>query len=147
MQVKDIMSADPVYCAPETPVREVARMMVDHDCGAIPVCDDDGKPLGIVTDRDIVCRLVATGENPLHHAARDCMSEPPATAHPDMDVAECARLMEECQVRRLPVIDDGGVCCGVVAQADLATKGSRELAAKVVEAVSERSGVSSNVAL
>jgi CBS domain-containing protein len=145
MRVKDIMSSNPVCCRPDTSLREVAEKMVEHDCGEIPVCDEDGKPIGVVTDRDIVCRLVAKGHDPLEASAEDCMSEPVVTATPDMSVEDCARLMEQYQVRRLPVIDANGVCCGIVAQADLARRGSRDTVVEVVERVSEPNTFASSV--
>jgi CBS domain-containing protein len=131
------MSRDPICCEPGSAIGDVARMMTQYDCGEIPVCDERGRPIGVVTDRDIVCRMVAREENPLRHLAADCMSRPVITATPTMSIADCARLMETHQVRRLPVVDEGGVCCGIIAQADLATKGCREETADLVERVSE----------
>jgi CBS domain-containing protein len=136
--VRDIMTPDPVTCAPSAGLRHVAQLMCEHDCGEIPICDDAGKPIGAVTDRDIVCRLVAAGENPLERTARDCMSQPIVTVTPDTSLEDCARLMEQHRIRRLPVVDGTGTCCGIVSQADLATKGSRQITAEVVEKVSER---------
>jgi CBS domain-containing protein len=145
MHVKDIMTERPTCCAPGTTMREVAEMMVAEDCGEIPVCDESGKPVGVVTDRDIVCRLVAKGKNPLELRAEDCMSSPTITAFPDTSLDECARLMEQYQVRRLPVVDENGVVCGMVAQADLARKGPRETGIEVVERVSEPNPFASSV--
>jgi CBS-domain-containing membrane protein len=99
----------------------------------------------VVTDRDIVCRLVAKGENPNDHLAKDCMSSPVVTCMPNMDLADCARLMEQYQVRRVPVVDEAGVCCGIVAQADLATKGPRAMIAEVMAKVSQPIGAASAV--
>ncbi|HJQ84064.1 MAG TPA: CBS domain-containing protein [Candidatus Binatia bacterium] len=145
MQVKDIMSPDPKCCAPRTELREVAEMMVAEDCGELPVCDDARKPVGVVTDRDIVCRLVAKGRNPLEARAEDCMSAPPITTTPETAVEDCARLMEQYQVRRLPVVDANGVCCGMVAQADLARKAPRDTTIEVVGKVSEPNTFASSV--
>jgi CBS domain-containing protein len=145
MRVKDLMSSDPICCTRDTSLREVAEKMVQYDCGEIPVCDDGGRPIGVVTDRDIVCRLVAKGHDPLEARAQDCMSEPVITTTPDMPVDECARLMEQYQVRRLPVVDANGVCCGIVAQADLARHGERHITAEVVEHVSEPNTFASTV--
>jgi CBS domain-containing protein len=141
----DIMSTDPICCAPTASLREVAEKMVEFDCGEIPVCDERGKPIGVVTDRDIVCRFVAKGHDPLRGRAEDCMSEPVVTASPDMTLEDCTRLMEQYQVRRLPVVDDEGVCCGIVAQADLARRGTRDATAEVVERVSEPNTFASSV--
>ena len=145
MKVQEIMSPKPVCCAPNTSIREVTVMMVSEDVGEIPVCDDKGKPLGVVTDRDIVCRLVAKGKNPLDARAEECMSTPVITAKPEMSIEEAARTMQEYQVRRLPVVDRNGVLCGIVSQADLARKGSREATIEVVGKVSEPNTFASNV--
>jgi CBS domain-containing protein len=137
MLVRDIMSADPIFCAADTDLREVARMMVEFDCGEIPVCDERGRPIGVVTDRDMVCRMIALGQDPIGAPAARCMSRPVVTATPDMPIDDAARLMEQYQVRRLPVVDAEGACCGMLAQADLAIKGPRSQVVEVVEAVSE----------
>lgn len=137
MYVKDVMSTNPVCCSPDTAIAECARMMVAQDCGEIPVCDESGKPVGVVTDRDIVARMVAKDRNPINATVHDCMSAPVVTATPDMEIDDCVRLMEQYRVRRLPVVDAGGRCCGMVAQADLARKAPRETTIEVVEKVSE----------
>jgi CBS domain-containing protein len=145
MQVREIMTSDAACCSPSAGLGEVARMMVEQDCGEIPVCDEKGKPVGVVTDRDIVCRIVAKDENPIALRAQDCMSSPVVTATPDMSVEDCARLMEQYQVRRLPVVAGDGTCCAMVAQADLATKGPRQITVEVVAGVSEPNVFASSV--
>ena len=145
MQVRDIMTSDVVCCSPGASLVTVARMMVENDCGEIPVCDENGKPVGVITDRDIVCRLVAKEKNPLALEAQDCMSDPVVTATPEMSVEDCARLMEQYQVRRLPVVDEHGVFCAMIAQADLATKASRDTTMEVVSKVSEPNVFASSV--
>ena len=143
MFVKEIMSTDPVRCAPETRLREVAELMAGSDCGEIPICDPHGKPIGVVTDRDIVCRVLAKGLNPLDLSASQCMTEPVVTASLDLSLEDCARLMEQYRVRRLPVVDAGGACCGIVTQADLARRGPRDITAEVLETVSKPGAASS----
>src|SRR5688500_17365077 len=78
MQVREVMTADPACCIPKTGLQEVAQLMVDHDCGEIPVVENAQTklPIGVITDRDIVCRAVAQGLNPLDLTAADCMSKP-----------------------------------------------------------------------
>jgi CBS domain-containing protein len=137
MLVKDIMSQDVKCCAPTTNLVDVAQRMVECDCGEIPICDGEQKPVGVVTDRDIVCRLVAKRKNPLEMTAEDCLSSPVITARPDMPIEESIRLMEQYQVRRLPVVDEQGRLCGIVSQADLAKRGPREATIEVVEKVSQ----------
>lgn len=135
MNVADLMTRDPATCASNTPLREVARMMVERDCGAIPVVDEQTRPIGIVTDRDIVTRAVASGENPLEHTAGDCMTPGCVTVTEEMSAELCCQHLEERQIRRAVVVDGDGRCIGIVAQADVA-RHSEMLAAEVVTAVS-----------
>lgn len=97
-------------------------MMLDCDCGEIPVVDAGGHPIGVVTDRDVCCRVVAGGMDVDRCTVGDCMSSPALTVNQDASIEECCQLMEKNQVRRLPVVDQNGVCCGIVSQADLARK-------------------------
>jgi CBS domain-containing protein len=139
MQVRDIMTANVTCCTPDTGLQDVAHLMVDCHCGCIPVCQSDGskEPVGMITDRDIVCRAVAEGKNPLDLTAQDCMTTPVVTISPDASIEECCQLMEENLVRRLIVIDEEGICCGVVAQADLALHLPQDQTAEVVKEVSQ----------
>ena len=135
MKIQEIMTPNPACCGPETNLREVARLMVDHDCGEIPVVRD-GRPIGVITDRDITARAVAAGRNPLEMKASDLMSSPVITVKPSTDVNECCDTMEEHQIRRVPVVDDSGSCCGMVSQADIAKHVSARKTAEVVKEVS-----------
>jgi len=139
MQVKDVMTANPACCTPDTRLPEVAKLMVDNDCGEIPVVENKESriPVGVVTDRDIVCRTVAKDKNPLELTAADCMSTSIVTVTPDTPVQECCRIMEEKQIRRVPVVDANGACCGIVALADLAREAKSGVAGQVVKEVSE----------
>ena len=141
MKIKEIMTASPACCTPETSLREVAAMFVDHDCGAIPVVDnvDTRRPIGIVTDRDIACRAIAKGLNALELTARDCMSSPTVTVKEDASLDEAIQLMEDNKVRRLPVVDARGRCIGVVAQADIALSAGKGKTAEVVREISQPS--------
>ncbi len=144
MQVRDLMSEDPVVCSPEDRVRDVAGLMAKHDCGEIPVLDVGGKPIGVLTDRDIVCRVIARSRA-IDTAVREVMSSPAVTVTPDTMIDACCRIMEINQVRRLPVVDDDGCCCGMLAQADIALHASEEMAADVVRDVSRPSAAASRV--
>jgi CBS domain-containing protein len=145
VQVKEIMTADPACCISETALQEVAQMMVDHDCGEIPVVENmkTKLPIGVITDRDIVCRTVARGINPLDLTVADCMTKPCVTVTPDMSVEECSRIMEENKIRRVPVVDASGCCCGIVALADIALYAKQSLTAEVVKEVSEPTSAAS----
>jgi CBS domain-containing protein len=138
MKVSDVMTKDPACCTPETELQEVARLMVEHDCGEIPVVDGKRtlRPVGVVTDRDIVVRCVAEGQNPLEFEAGDIMSSPVVTVTPDMTVKEVGDIMEEHQLRRVPVVDEAGTISGIVAQADIALHAPAPEVAEVVREVS-----------
>jgi CBS domain-containing protein len=141
MNVSEVMTESPTCCTPETGLQEVAKMMVDCDCGCIPVVDsDDSKmPVGMITDRDITCRVVAQGRNPLDLAVRDAMTSTVVSVTPETSLEECLDLMEESQVRRIAVVDDDGKICGIVAQADVARNADGEKTAEVVQEVSKAS--------
>ena len=139
MKVKDMMTSDPACCTSDTALAEVARMMVDKDCGEIPVVENNSSkiPVGVVTDRDIVCRTVANGLNPLDLTAADCMTKPIVTVTPDMSLEECCRIMEQKLIRRVPVVDDRGACVGMLAVADVALHTGKNVAGHIVKEVSE----------
>lgn len=135
-KVKDIMTKDPVCCCPDSRLEEIARLMSDYDCGEIPVLDSTDKPVGVVTDRDIVTRGLAKGKDAYAKTARDCMTSPCITVTPETTLEECCRVMEEHQIRRVPVVDEEGRCCGIVAQADIALNAPREQVAEVLQEIS-----------
>jgi len=141
MNVREVMTESPTCCTPETGLQEVAQMMVDCDCGCIPVVDgnDSKMPIGMITDRDITCRVVAQGRNPLDLTVRDAMTSTVVSVTPDTSLDSCLDLMEESQVRRIAVVDGQGKICGIVAQADVAPKADDEKTAEVVQQVSKAS--------
>lgn len=138
MKVRDVMTADPTCCLPDTSLEAVGRLMVECDCGAIPVVGDLAArfPIGIVTDRDIVTRAIAGGKNPLELTARDCMTMPAITVTPDTKLDDCLELLELNQIRRVIVVDRDGRLCGMVAQADVAAHASKRKAGELVREVS-----------
>ena len=148
LQVKDVMTPNPVCCTPETSLREVARLMVEHDCGEIPVVDSEKtmNPVGVITDRDITCRTVALGRNPLEMIAGECMSSPSVIVMPDTSLEECCKTMEISRVRRVPVVNEISGCCGIVSQADIAANADKEDIAEVVRQISQPTISASNVA-
>lgn len=147
LQVKDVMTQNPVCCTPETGLGEVARLMTEHDCGEIPVVDSEKTrtPVGVITDRDIICRAVALGRNPLEMIAGECMSSPSVIVTPETSLEECCKTMEASLVRRIPVVDETGGCCGIVSQADIARNASKEDTAEVVKQISQPTVSASNV--
>ena len=139
LKVKEIMTTNIGYCTPETSLEEVARLMVEDDCGAIPVLEnkESFKPVGIITDRDIVVRSVAKGVNPLTLKAKDCMTQEVYTIDMNDPVEICYDIMIEHQVRRMVVVDEDGRCRGMLSQADIATKAADADTASVVERISQ----------
>jgi CBS domain-containing protein len=144
MQARDIMTRGPTCCTADATLQDVARMMVEHDCGCIPVTEGD-RVVGVVTDRDIACRIVAHGRNPLELAARDCMSSPAFTVREDDTIEHCCEVLEQHMIRRLPVVDANGKLCGMIAQADIARRTNEARAAEVVRQVSQPTPDSSRV--
>ena len=145
MQVKDVMTTDPACCISKTTLQEVAQLMTDHDCGEILVVEskETKRPIGVITDRDIVCRTVAKGLNPLDLTVADCMTTPCVTVTPEMSVGQCVWIMEDKKIRRVPVVDANGSCCGIVALADIALRGKTGVTAEVVKEVSEPTSAAS----
>lgn len=139
MLVRDVMTPNPTCCSKDTPLPEVAKLMLTHDCGCIPVTDGDNAEhiVGVVTDRDIAVRGVATGRETTEMQASDCMSHPVATVSHTSSLEDCVKLMEENQIRRAVVTDDQGKVCGVVSQADVALRASQGQTAGLVQEISK----------
>jgi CBS domain-containing protein len=145
MHVKDIMTPNPACCTRYAALTDVARMMRDRDCGAILVVEDNSRKLiGIISDRDIIVRTLGHGVNPFHLMASDCMTMVVATVRPEDSIEECAKRMQEHKVRRIPVVDDQGNCCGIVAQADLARHVPQQAVGQVVRGLSQPAGAATS---
>jgi CBS domain-containing protein len=139
MQVRDIMTKSPAHATPDTSLHVIAQMMVENDCGCIPIVDGSAakSPIGMITDRDIVVRSVAENQNPLDLQAGDIMTGDIVTVSPETSVEECCNLMESRQIRRVAVVDENGDLCGMVAQADIAINAPTDKTAEVVQEVSK----------
>ena len=135
--VASVMTANPTCCCTDTSLQEVASMMVEQDCGQIPVTDPSGTLVGVITDRDIVVRVIATGQDCRGATAADAMTSPASTVRSDMSLHDCVCLMEAEKIRRTPVVDDAGKVVGIVSIADLALAGKDEATASVVREVSQ----------
>ena len=136
---KDVMTPEPQCCSPETTLNEVANLMVEADCGEIPVVDASNRLIGVVTDRDIVCRVVAKGKNPAAVTAQEAMTQPVVAVPADTTLDEIVAVMEENQIRRVPVVDAQGCCCGIIAQADVAMVAGESEVGELVREVSRDS--------
>jgi Predicted signal-transduction protein containing cAMP-binding and CBS domains len=133
MRCREIMTASVKTVAPQTTLVEVAAMMRDGDMGSVPVIDE-GKLVGIVTDRDIVIRAIAEGRGPETPVA-DAMTSEIFSVRPDDFVFEAIRLMGDKQVRRIPVVNEDGSLAGIIAMADIALEmeDEREIAETLEE--------------
>ena len=136
MELNTVMTANPACCKQDTPLRQVAQMMADNDCGMIPVVDQQNMPVGVITDRDIATRAVAGGKDTTHASASDYMTTPVRTIGQDSSLADCVAAMEAGQIRRIPVVDGQGKLCGVVAQADIALTGTDMVTGEIGQQVS-----------
>lgn len=133
MRVADLMTADVAECSPDESVRAAAHRMNENRCGCLPVtvCDEGHKRLvGIVTDRDLACRVVAQGMDPEKTEVARCMSFPVQTIARDADLGECVDRFTTSGLRRLVVVDEQNRCQGIISRADLqrfvTTQGDRE---------------------
>jgi CBS domain-containing protein len=135
MKVREAMHQGAQWVSPDTSIRELARLMREHDIGSVPIGEND-RLVGMVTDRDIVCRGVAAGKNLDNLKARDVMSEGIFYCREDADLQEAVRIMEEKQIRRLPVIDQNKRMVGILALGDISNAGPRNLSGEVLQAVS-----------
>ena len=136
---KDIMTPSPQCCSGETTLNDVANLMVEADCGEIPITDSSNRLVGVVTDRDIVCRAVAKGKNPSAVTAAEIMTEPVVCVNEDTPLEKVMGVMEENQIRRVPVVDASGCCCGIIAQADVALHAGEGQVGELVREVSKDS--------
>jgi len=123
--VRELMTADPRTVEPTTSTVEAAQIMREEDAGRVPVVEGD-QLVGIVTDRDIVLRVVAEARDPRTVTVGEIASRQLVTIDPEQSVDEAARLMAEHQVRRLPVVEEDGQLVGIVAQADIALAEPRQ---------------------
>lgn len=141
MKVKEIMTENPAFVTLDASLHNVAQMMAGYDCGSIPVIENeqDKRPVGIITDRDITVRTIAQNHNPMHMIAGEVMTENIVTVTPDMSVEDCCKKMESNQIRRMVVVNDAGELVGIVAQADIALKAPPLETAELVRDVSESS--------
>jgi len=137
---RDVMTTNPACCTPETPLDQVAKLMVQHDCGEIPVIDRAEHVVGVVTDRDIVTRIVARDKNPMAYTAETCMSESVVTVGVDAPLADVLATMEKHQIRRVPVVNEKGCCAGMISQSDVAWTAKEHQVAELVREVSRDTG-------
>ncbi len=139
MKVREVMTSNPVCCASGDTAQKVAQILRDHDIGSVPVVADQEsrKLVGMITDRDICCSVVADGLDPKTTTIENYISADPVTCRDGENLDECERAMQEHQIRRIPVVDGEGQCIGIVSQADLALKDKPENVSKTVAEISK----------
>jgi CBS domain-containing protein len=139
MLVKDLMTSPLVSCTPWDTAQKAASLMKAYGVGSIPVVADTSDPLleGIVTDRDLCCGVVAPGKNADAVQVADLMTRIPVTCGPEYTLDECLELMQENQIRRIPVVNNRGRCIGVVAQADIGLQAPAAQVAKTINEISK----------
>jgi CBS domain-containing protein len=147
MKIRDMMTANPICCVPTDSAQRVARIMCDESVGSIPVVmDQESRRLvGVITDRDLCCSVVADGLDPKATPIEKFMTLNPITCREEENVETCEGLMQEHQIRRTPIVDAHDHLIGIVAQADLALRDRPERVSKTVAEIS-RSAKPSNAA-
>lgn len=121
MKCEDVMTRNPTTCEPTACVQAAALIMSEEDVGIVPVVFPDTKWLvGVVTDRDLCLDVIAAGKNPKDMHVSDSLHRDPVTCRPDDDINVCMERMKARQVHRIPIVDDNGMCVGIISQRDLA---------------------------
>lgn len=139
MKIRELMSTPVIRIHPEESVAVAARTLARYNIGILPVCGNDGRLCGLVTDRDLVTRCLASGRAPAVTPVREVMTTQVLSARPDMDAGAAAALMGRGQVRRLPVMENGRLC-GMVSLGDLALREQTS-----IDASDALGGISSNL--
>ena len=121
MKIHEVMSDKVIKIHPDESVAVAARTLAHYNIGVLPVCGTAGEVCGVVTDRDLVTRCLASGRQPENTRVRDVMTVNVVSAKPDMDTGAAAHLMGRQQVRRLPGVENGKLC-GMVSLGDLANR-------------------------
>ena len=132
--IRELMTSNPTTCPPSASILDVAKMMAQEDVGPVPIVEGD-RLTGIVTDRDLVVRVLAEGRDPTSTTIGEIASADLVTVQPDSDLSEALNLMAQNQVRRLPVVE-GDQLVGIVAQADVARAADEEKTGEVVQDIS-----------
>ena len=140
MKVQEVMTQTVIRISPEESAAVAARTLTHYNIGALPVCGGDGRLCGVLTDRDIVTRCLAAGQQPEKTLVRSIMTNNVVSVRPDMDLGVAASLMANRQVRRLPVVENGSLC-GMISLGDLSR--NEQSAPDATDALAE---ISSNVA-
>ncbi|HEU4384876.1 MAG TPA: CBS domain-containing protein [Anaeromyxobacteraceae bacterium] len=138
MQVHEIMTAEPECFRESDLVMEIARRMRELNIGFVPICDEHGRPVGAVTDRDIAIRVAAEDKKASRVHAREIMSHESVTCSDSDEVERAEEVMAEHHKSRLMVVDEAGRLVGVLSLADLFTSAADERALETLQRIAER---------
>jgi len=138
---REIMSRDPACCVLSDSAQTVAKILCDRNIGSMPVLADQQsrKLVGMITDRDLCCSVIAQGLDPKTTQIEKLISFPPMSCRDGENIETCERLMQEHQVRRVPIVDAEDRVIGIVSQADLALHDKAERVSKTVAEISKAS--------
>ena len=139
MKIREIMSRDPVCCLLTDSAQTVARILCDRNVGSMPVVADQQsrKLVGMITDRDLCCTVIAQGMDPKATQIAKLIALAPLTCRDGENVETCERLMQEHQVRRIPIVDAEDHVIGIVSQADLALRDKPERVSETIAEISK----------
>ena len=136
MKIQEVMTTDVSYAEPDTPIVEIARKMREADIGSVPIVEND-RLVGMVTDRDIVVRVIAEGRTTQSGTARDAMSPGVLYCFDDESVEDVLDKMGDQQIRRLPVVNRDKRLVGLVSLGDLSLAGKRNAAGEALQEISQ----------
>jgi CBS domain-containing protein len=134
MKVREAMAKTVSAARKDEPIIEVAKKMKQEDAGFIPIVENGGKLIGVVTDRDIVVRCIASGHNPASDTVEHCMTQQAISVSPEDDIEQAARKMEREEIRRLAVTENGKLV-GVLSHGNLVQATGGKTGEKVTEGV------------
>ena len=126
MRIRHVMTKDPSCCVPSDSAVRAAKIMRDERAGIVPIIENEQSQriIGVVTDRDLCMNVVAEGRDPATVTVQECMTTKVVTCSPDDSIEKVTELMRENQIRRVPVVNDGGELQGIVALADVVERGN-----------------------
>lgn len=138
MRVQEVMTRQPICCLSQDTAKAVAKLLREEDIGSVPVISDTNsrRLVGIITDRDLVCRIVSEGLDPSTTVIEAFMTRDPVACRPEQSLDSCEKLMQVHQIRRIPVVDKEGRCIGILSQADVARFGQAERVQKTITEIS-----------
>jgi len=135
-KISELMTSNVIFATPSTSLVEISKLMIKGNCGEIPLVNnmDHKIVVGVITDRDIVCRTLGQGKNPMNLTARDCMTTQVVMVDLNMNLTDVINLMRDNKIRRVPVVDKDDRLTGMISQADiLQSSNEREVVQMVHE--------------